>query len=100
MYAFHGVYIKVKRISWHQFKKESADMDQEVVVYFHPENIIRKMHLYLDDTLEHHYEALKKRGWVVKEPLTGKRKVFRSEPYPVPTPRVLIPNILSLKRTM
>jgi len=79
LYAFHVVYIIVKRISWHQFKKESADMDQEVVVYFHPENIIRKMHLYLrDNTLEQHYEALKQHGWNVKEPRTGKPKVFRS----------------------
>jgi len=54
-------------------------MDQEVVVYFHPENIIRKMHLYLrDNTLEQHYEALKQHGWNVKEPRTGKPKVFRS----------------------
>jgi hypothetical protein len=74
-------YIHIEDDKGHELKHMpyDDDMDQEVVVYFRPENIIKKMHLYLrGDTLEQHYEALKQRGWVVKEPRTGKRNVFRS----------------------
>lgn len=74
-------YIHIEDDNGHELKfmPYDDDMDQEVVIYFHPEKIIKKMHVYLrGDTLEGHYQTLKKCGWVVKEPLTGKRKVFRS----------------------
>jgi hypothetical protein len=55
------------------------DLSREVIVYFHPENIIKKMHRYLPRALlEDHYTALEECGWDVGESHKGKREVFRS----------------------
>ena len=44
-----------------------TDLKQKVVVYFNPENLLKKMHQYLPkDTLEDHYLALEEFGWNVE----------------------------------
>ena len=72
-------YIRIEDDKGHELKymPYDDDMDQEVVIYFHPEKIIKKMHLYLDDTLEHHYQTLQLCGWHLGKSHNGKRKVFR-----------------------
>lgn len=72
-------YVYIEDENGNEVTQIPSDLRQEVIVYFHPENIIKKMHRYLDrDILEDHYLALEECGWDVDEWHNGKRQVYRS----------------------
>ena len=72
-------YIYIEDEDGNELTQIPDDLRQEVIVYFHPENIIKKMHRYLARfLLEDHYQALEDNGWDVDEWQNGKRAVYRS----------------------
>ena len=54
-------------------------MEKEIVVSFHPEKLISKIHCYLSRSeMQEHYTALEECGWDVDDWENGKRAVYRS----------------------
>ena len=60
-------YISMEDEDQNEITQLPTNLKQKVVVYFNPENLLKKMHRYLSkDTLEDHYLALEECGWDIE----------------------------------